>query len=210
MRTSEHKPWHLESLRCGKRGHRGISQKAIIYKICGREGLWFPGCLKVEHILEGIRVVIWLEIRTELNHKSPGALKLLTTSRNEQEGFWSAGSKWGGRKKRHQSAKRRNARAAGCGCECFKTAVPPLSWGQRCILHRERLLHTHQWRTLLLEGAVFKKSSFSFLSSFIKRSYVQFCFIFHSIIYFKEPHLKLIVRDIKWHIISKQHVENTK
>jgi hypothetical protein len=63
---------------------------------------------------------------------------------------------------------------------------------------------------LLLEGAVFKKSSFSFLSSFIKRSYVQFCFIFHSIIYFKEPHLKLIVRDIKWHIISKQHVENTK
>lgn len=164
----------------------GISPKAIIYKICGKEGLWFSGCLKVEHILEGIIVIIWLVIWTELDRKSAGAHILLKAVRNKQEVFCSAGSKWGGRKKRQQDAEKKKAQVAGCGCGCFKRQQDHLwrlSWGQRYVLHREWLLQTHKWRNFAFGRSCLQEIccclSPSFSRSFVKWSDIQSLFLIH-------------------------------
>lgn len=124
------------------------------------------------------------------------------TSRKQREGFCSGGSKWGGRKKRHQGAKRKYAQVAGCGCECFKnssasvvlrTKTPASQRAAAANTPMKKLcsrkeLSSGNWMLLIV----------FFSSSFIKWSSVLLSF--HS----------AIVSAIKWHMINKQHAAKHK
>ena len=160
-----------------------------------------------------MRLVIW----TELNHKSLGAHMLLQAVRSKHERFCSAGSKWGGRKKRQQDAKKENTQVAVLSLSAVPRTQTHAS--QRVAVANTSTQELCFWKELSLRNLLLPVT-FPF-PTFYKMKWCSVLVLF-ALLNFWELYLKqrlvwgyfplscIIAGDIKWKIINRKYVTKHK